>query len=161
MSKINKFWSAKSINRNFEFHWSHILAVLVLSGYFVISKINTAHAFLRDDLRTTFMQLFIFGTVFSFIFLYIFSHEKFFPFAREIEKKEEEKEKSYLKKYIKHGKMIATFIIGVIGGPIFLSLTTRLLLNGFKFRYLFILVTIFISTLVTLGAGRSLLFAFN
>lgn len=142
-------------------HWTHLFAVGLLTAYFVMSKVNLAHAFLKDDLISTFVQLFTFGTIFSFVFLYIFSHEKFFPFAKEIEKREEEKEKSYLKKYIKHGKMIATFIIGVVGGPVFLSLTTRLLLNGFRFRYLFVLVTSFVSTLFTLGAGSGLFYIFN
>ncbi len=149
------------INKHSHFHWTHLIAVGLLTVYFILSKVNLAHAFLREDLILTFIQLFVFGTLFSFVFFYIFSHEKFFPFAKEIEKKEEEKEKSYLKKYIKHGKVIATFIIGVLGGPVFLSLTTRLLLNSFKFRYLFILLTSFVSTLFTLGAGRSLFLVFN
>lgn len=147
--------------KKLEIHWTHLFAIGVLALYFIASKINLTQAFLKGDLVSTFVQLFSFGTIFSFLFLYIFSHEKFFPFAREIEKKEEEKEKSYLKKYLKHGKIIATFLIGVIGGPIFLSLTTRLLLNSFKFRYLFVLLTSFISTIFTLGVGKSLFLFFN
>lgn len=137
------------------------MAVGVLAFYFIVSKINLAHAFLKDNSIFTFAQLFIFGTLFSFIFLYIFSHEKFFSFAKEIEKKEEDKEKHYLKKYLKHGKIIATFLIGVIGGPVFLSLTTRLLLPSFRFRYLFVLLTSFVSTLATLVTGKSLFLIFS
>lgn len=153
--------SRKLVNKKLKIHWTHLFAVGLLTLYFIVSKVNLAQAFLKDDLILTFIQLFAFGTVFSFIFLYIFSHEKFFPFAKEIEKKEEEKEKSYLKKYLKHGKIAATFLIGVIGGPVFLSLTTRLLLNSFRFRYLFVLITSFASTLVTLGAGKGLFLIFS
>lgn len=151
----------KIIKSKNKLHWSHLMAVGVLAFYFIISKVNLAHAFLNNNIVNTFIQLFAFGTVFSFVFLYIFSHEKFFPFAKEIEKKEEAKEKSYLKKYLKHGKIIATFLIGVIGGPVFLSITTRLLLNDFRFRYLFVAITSFVSTAVTLSAGKGLFLIFN
>lgn len=142
-------------------HWTHLVAIGLLTFYFIVSKVNLAHAFSNNNILKTFIQLFAFGTFFSFVFLYIFSHEKFFPFAKEIEKKEEEKEKSYLKKYLKHGKIIATFLIGVIGGPIFLSITTRLLLNNFRFRYLFVTFTSFVSTVITLAAGKGLFLIFS
>lgn len=148
-------------NKKSKLHWTHLIAVAVLAFYFIVSKINLAHAFLNSNMLKTFTQLFIFGTVFSFVFLYIFSHEKFFPFAKEIEKKEEAKEKNYLKRYLKHGKIFATFLIGVIGGPVFLSITTRLLLNNFRFRYLFVAITSFVSTIVTLSAGKGLFLIFN
>lgn len=125
------------------------MAVFILGVYFVLSKVNLAHALLRDGFVATFMQLFVFGTIFTYVFLYLFSHEKFFPFAKDIEKQEEKKEKKYLKKYIHHGKILATFLIGTIGGPIFLSLTTRILLNNFKYKYIFVLITSFISTIIT------------
>jgi len=149
MSKIN--------HRHSRFHWIHLIAVFVLGSYFVLSKVNLAHAFLRSDPLFVFLQLFIFGTIFSYLFSYLFSHEKFFPFAKDIENEEKNKEKKYLKKYLKHGKLLATFIIGVIGGPIFLSLTTRLLLNKLKYKYLFIFLVSFVSTLFTLGIGMGII----
>lgn len=139
-----------------KFHWIHLIAVFILGGYFVLSKINLVNALTRDVIIVSFIQLFIFGTVCTYLFLYIFSHEKFFPFAKEIEKKEEKKEQAYLKRYLHHGKILATFIIGVLGGPIFLSLTTRVMLNKFNHKYLFIFFTSFISTLFTLGVGKGL-----
>jgi hypothetical protein len=133
------------------------VAVAVLGIYFVVSKINTAQAFLNANFVNSFFQLFIFGTVCTYIFLFIFSHEKFFPFVKEIEKKEEKKEKKYLKKYLHHGKVLGTFIIGVLGGPVFLSLTTRLLLNTFKYKFIFVFITSFFSTLLTLSIGKGIL----
>lgn len=144
----------KKQSNHSHFHWIHLIAVFILGGYFLISKANLAHAISNKNYINSFVQLFAFGTFFSYVFLYIFSHEKFFPFAKEIEKKEEEKEKGYLKKYIHHGKKIGTFLIGVVGGPVFLSLTTRILLNKYKHRYLFILFTSFVSTILTFVLGK-------
>lgn len=142
--------------KNSHFYWIHLIAVFILGGYFVISKINLVNALTKENLIISYLQLFIFGTIFTYLFLYLFSHEKFFPFAKEIEDKEKEKEKKYLSKYLHHGKLLGTFLIGVVGGPIFLSLTTRLLLNNFKHKYLFIFVTSFVSTLVAFGIGKGL-----
>lgn len=144
----------KYIKKKFNFHWTHLAAVAILAGYFIISKLNLAHALSNQNLFISFIQLFAFGTIFTYLFLYIYSHEKFFPFAREIEKKEESKEKGYLKKYLHHGKMLATFLIGIVGGPIFLSLTIRLLLNNFRYRYLYVFIISFFSTVFTFILGK-------
>lgn len=141
-------------------HWVHLFAVFILGSYFFISKVNLAHAFLRNSPIYTFLQLFIFGTIFSYIFLYLFSHESLFPFAKDIEKKEEEKERSYLKKYLHHGKILAASIIGTIGGPLFLSLTIRFLLNKYRYKYILVFVVSFVSTLVTFLLGKGILDAF-
>lgn len=149
MPKMSKIISTRS-----RFHWIHLIAVVVLSTYFVLSKINLVYALKNNNFISSFLQLFIFGTFFTYLFLYLFSHEKFFPLAKEIEDKEKKKEKIYLKKYIHHGKILGTFIIGIIGGPIFLSLTTRLLLSRFKYKYLFVFITSFVSTLFTFAIGK-------
>ncbi len=148
MSKIN--------HRHSHFHWIHLIAVFILGGYFVLSKVNLVHALANPIFIISFLQLFVFGTFFSFLFLYIFSHEKFFPFAKDIEKSEKAKEKKYLSKYLHHGKVLATFIIGVIGGPIFLSLTLRMLLNKFRQKYLFVPLTSFVSTAFTFVVGKGI-----
>lgn len=141
-------------------HWTHFAAVGLLAIYFIISKVNLVSAIANQNLINSFLQLFIFGTIFTYLFLFIFSHEKFFTFAKEIEKEETKKEKKYLSKYLHHGKILGTFIIGVLGGPVFLSLTTRLLLNSLKYKYLFILFTSFISTLLTFVVSKGLLTIF-
>ncbi len=145
------------VNRGFKFHWSHAFAVIVLVGYFSLSKINLAHALLNKNASISFLQIYLFGVFFACLFLYIFSHEKFFPFAKEIEKKEEKKERKYLKKYIHHGKVLATFIIGTLGGPVFSSLTARLLLNQTNlFKYFVVIVANIPSTIFTVGILKSL-----
>lgn len=139
------------------FHWIHLIAVFILGGYFVLSKVNTVYALTRSNITESFLQLYLFGIFFACLFLYIFSHEKFFPVARDIEKQEQKKEKNFLKKYVHHGKILGTFVIGIIGGPVFSSLTARILLNNYAFKYLLIILANIPSTLFTLGIGRGIL----
>ncbi|MEK7472558.1 MAG: hypothetical protein AAB625_00825 [Patescibacteria group bacterium] len=147
----------KVILKHSHFHWIHLVAVFILGGYFVLSKVNTVNAILKENPIETFLQLYLFGTFFACLFLYIFSHEKFFPFAKDIEKQEQRNENKYLKKYFHHGKILGTFLIGAIGGPIFSSLTARILLNNFRFKYLIIILANIPSTLFTLGVGWGIL----
>jgi len=93
--------------------------------------------------------------------LFIFSHEKFFAFAKDMEREESKKEKKYLAKYLHHGKVFATFVIGVIGGPVFSSLTTRLLLNNYPFKYLLVILANIPSTIVTVGVTHGIVQVFN
>lgn len=137
-------------------HPVHLIALLVLTLYTVLSKLNMLNAISRDNIFYAFMQMFVFGTFFTYLFLYLFSHEKFFPFAKEIEDKNKQKEKSLLKKYLHHGKIAGTFLVGLVGGPIFLSLTIRFLLNKFKYRYIFIFITSFVSTALTYAISKGL-----
>lgn len=152
---------SKIIKSKNKLHWSHLLAVGVLAFYFIASKINLAHALQYQNTAISFLQIYLFGVFFAVLFLYIFSHEKFFPIATEIEKSEEKKEKKYLKKYIHHGKVLATFLIGILGGPVFSSLTARLLLNNHWYKYLVVIVANIPSTILTTGLGKSLVTLFN
>lgn len=149
MSKIkSKKWSDR-------IHWSHFLAIIVLFSYFTLSKINLAMTIHDPNIVIVFIKIYSFGAVFACFFLYVFSHDKFFPFAKEIEKKEEAKEKKYLQKYIHHGKVLATFIIGTFGGPVFSSLTARLLINNMQFgKYLIVILANIPSTVFTVGIAN-------
>ncbi|MFZ3301628.1 MAG: hypothetical protein WA152_02875 [Microgenomates group bacterium] len=139
-----------------KFHWTHLIAVGLLALYFIISKINLAHALSSQNTFIAFLQIYFFGIIFACLFLYIFSHDKFFPVAKEIEKEEEKKEKKYLAKYLHHGKVLATFLIGVIGGPVFSSLTARLLINNHWYKYLIIIIANIPSTIATLSFGQGI-----
>lgn len=152
---------SKIIRKHSHFHWIHLIAVFILGGYFVLSKINLVNALSRETIFISFIQLYIFGVFFSCLFLFIFSHEKFFAFAKDMEREESKKEKKYLAKYLHHGKVFATFVIGVIGGPVFSSLTTRLLLNNYPFKYLLVILANIPSTIVTVGVTHGIIQVFN
>lgn len=153
--KINKQTTRSKI------HWTHFFAVILLSSYFILSKVNVAQALSSKNTAFAFLQIYLFGIFFACLFLYIFSHESFFTFAKEIEKEEEKKEKKYLKKFIHHGKVFATLLIGVIGGPVFSSLTARLLINSQWYKYLIVILANIPSTMLTTGVGKSLVTLFN
>ncbi len=150
-----------SANKVGKLHWTHLFAIGVLALYFIASKVNLAHALGNQNMFLVFMQIYVFGIFFACLFLYIFSHDKFFPIAREIERTEEKKEKKYLEKYLHHGKVLATFLIGVLGGPVFSSLTARLLINDHWYKYLIIILANIPSTIITAGFGQSLVTILN
>jgi len=110
------------------------------------------YALSLKNLFYSFLALYLFGAFFGVCLLNILSHKKFFFIGREIEKEEMKKEKRLLNKHLHHGKIAATFIIGVIGGPVFSAITTRILLNNFSFKYLVILFSNVFATLITMGA---------
>lgn len=156
MSKMSKV-----IHKHSHFHWIHLIAVFILGGYFVLSKVNLVNALTNKNTIISFLQIYLFGIFFACLFLFIFSHEKFFPFAHDMEKGQAEKEKKYLKKYMHHGKILATFIVGVVGGPVFSSLTARILLNNYWYKYLVVIIANIPSTILTTGLGKSLVTLFN
>lgn len=150
--------SRKLVKKNkLKIHWTHLFAVGLLTAYFVMSKVNLAHALSSKDTLFAFWQIYLFGIFFACLFLYLFSHEKFFPVAKEIEKEEEKKEKKYLAKYIHHGKILATFLIGVIGGPVFSSLTARLLINNLWYKYMVVVFANIPSTFITVAIAKGVI----
>lgn len=154
-------FNMSKVKKHSHFHWIHLIAVFILGGYFVLSKVNLVNALTNQNTTIAFLQIYLFGIFFACLFLFIFSHEKFFPFAKDIEKQEIKKEKKYLKKYMHHGKMLATFLVGVVGGPAFSSLTARILLNNYWYKYLVVIIANIPSTMLTTGLGKSLITFFN
>lgn len=135
----------------------HIQTLFVIVAYLVISKFVFFKFVTGPNMVESFLGPFIFGVLTSFIFLYLFSHEDFFHFIKEVEKKEERKEEEYLRKYKHLGKIAAVLAIGAIGGVIFAALTVRLLLINYKYRYLILLISMFFSTIFTVGVAKGLL----
>ncbi len=148
-------------HRHSHFHWIHLIAVFILGGYFVLSKVNLLNSLTRNSLVISFIQIYLFGIFFSCLFLFIFSHDKFFTFASEIEKRQKKKEQQYLKNYLHHGKVFATFIIGMIGGPVFSSLTARLLINNYWYKYLVVILANIPSTIFTVGLAKPFISLFG
>lgn len=145
------------INKHKKFHWIHLASIVIVVGYFLLSKINIVNAMSQDSLINTFIQIYLFGSIFACLFLYTLSHEKFFPVTKDIKRGEEKNVNRLLKKYRHHGKILGILIIGTIAGPIFSSLTARILLKNYRFKYLVIMVANIPSTILTVAFGQGLL----
>lgn len=129
----------------------HFQAIVVFILYNVVSKANFVHALIKDSFLFAFLKVYSFGVIATFAFLYLFSHEDFFQFAKEVEKKEIIKEKKYLTNLYHYGRVLTVIVIGSIGGPVFLALTLRLLFHRHDIKYPLVFLAIFISTLIGFG----------
>jgi hypothetical protein len=97
----------------------------------------------------------------SSIFLFLFSHEDFFRFFGKLERIEKKKEASYLDRFGNYGKIIASILIGTIGGSIFLALTVRILFSTPKEQRRVVFVSVLISTLILFGFGKGIISIMN
>lgn len=136
----------------------HIKALLVWVTYSVLTK----GAFLYGVSKSTpifnaFFVNILFSVFFAIIFLYIFSHEDFFKFGREIEKKNLKKEKKWLRILKHHGKVATTILIGILGGPLLTALTLRLLLPRLPSKYILVGVVAVLSASLSLAIARGVI----
>ena len=134
----------------------HLQAFLFLIVYSVISKTIFIRSLASASLWVSFLVPYFFGVVAGIIFLYLFSHEDFFHFMKDVEHDEKKKEHQLLKKYKHYGKVASTLIIAAIGGPVLAALTIRFLLNKFWYKYLLIAVGNVASTAITVSLGKGL-----
>lgn len=102
--------------------------------------------------RDAYILNIFFSMVFGFLFLYFFSHEDFFKFACEIERKNTKKEKKWEHKLIHFGKIITSIIIGVLSGPLIGALAVRFIKP--KYKYLVIGLSSALSSVLWLGLVR-------
>ncbi len=137
----------------------YLETVLVIVFYTVFSKTVFVHSIAFSNLLISFLGPFAFGAVSGLIFLYLFSHEDFFPIARQIEKEEAKTEKKWLRRFRHHSKLFVCLAVGVIGGPIIGALTVHFLIHRHSFWYKYFILTIstIISTFLTVGLARGLI----
>lgn len=129
----------KSSKKSF-FRPVHLQAFLFFIAYTIVSKAVFLKSVTSGNMQIVFFVPYIFGVAAGIFFLYLFNHEDFFHFIKEIELEEGKKEKGYLKKYKHYGKILSTLIISAIGGPIFAALTIRFLLNKYWYKYIVLAV---------------------
>lgn len=139
----------------------HLGALLTLAVYLILSKLIFVRAMVDKNVINSFLWPFIFGSFATIIFLYLFSHEDFFHFISDLEKKEEPKEKTLLKRYYHHGKVMTTILVGTFGGPIFAALTARLLIPRFRYKYLVVIISVALSTISGMGVAKGLFTALH
>ena len=123
--------------------------------YTALSKSIFLKSLGSESITTHFFGPYIFGVIAGIFFLYLFNHEDFFHFIKEVEEIEKKKENKFLKKYLHLGRILATLIIASLGGPVFAALTARFLINKFWFKYLILALGNIPSTIlsVTLAKG--------
>ena len=137
----------------------HIQAILVLIVYLIFSKINLVSSAASKYLWVSFLSPFIYGSLSGLVFLYLFSHEDFFPIAREIEKKERKAEQRWQERLSHHGKVFICFFIGAATSPVLCALAVRLLIHKHKFwyKYAVIFVSEIFSTILNVGLLKGLI----
>jgi hypothetical protein len=111
----------------------------------------------NENIYASTLGPFIFGFSSAQIFFYLFSHEDFFSFMGLLEKEERRQENDYLAKFSKYGKFIATVIIGMVGGPMFLALSVRFLFHKRSNGFLIIFLVTLIDTIFTVSVAKGLI----
>jgi len=139
------------------FRWVHLETIAVLVVYFLLSNFILVKSVAHANIYVSFLVPLIFGIISTVIFLYLFSHQDFFNFIKNLERQENKQEKKYLSKFKHYGKIFTCILISVIGGPIFLALTVRFLFSEKENRYLIAIICNIISTLLIVAAAKGLL----
>jgi|WetSurMetagenome_2_1015567.scaffolds.fasta_scaffold33719_2 hypothetical protein len=136
------------------FRLVHLEALAVLAVYFIVSNYVLVSSVANESMWISFLGPLLFGIAASFAFLYLFGHQDFFHFIRKFEDEEMGKEKKYLNRFKHLGKILACVLVSGIGGPIFLALTVRFLFSEKENRYLMVLISTLISTLVIVAFAK-------
>ncbi len=134
----------------------HLQALLFLVVYNFLSKFIFIKSLLSKSLLVNFFGPYIFGIAAGFVFMYLLKHEDFFHFMKEVEVIEKKAERKMLHKYLHHGKVMATFLITAISGPVLGVITTRLLLPKYRKWFLILVLGNFVSTILTVGLAKGL-----
>jgi hypothetical protein len=134
----------------------HLQVVIALVVYYTLSNIVLISSVVQQNVYISFFVPFIFGLTSTFVFLYLFSHEDFFHFMGNFEKEEKGKEKGYLNKLIRYGRILACILVAIIGGPIFSALTIRFLFTKSENRYIIAFISILISTAFVVAIAKGL-----
>lgn len=131
-------------------HWIHIQALIIWVVYSVGTKVLLGSQIAVLPLYQAFLVNAISNAFFCTLFLFVFSHEKFFKFAHEIEQKTKKKEQGMINKFHHFGKIAITLIISASGSPLYIAFIIRYLWHNLKYKYL-------IANLLTVIGGWFLL----
>lgn len=98
-----------------------------------------------------------FSILFGCLFLYFFSHEDFFKFAKELEKKNSKNEKKWEQVFKHYSKITTSILIGLAAGPLVAALVVRFLLPKYKHKYLIIGLSSSLSAIFWLSVTRGVI----
>lgn len=135
----------------------HAVAVVFILIYLFFANLIVVKFSTNDNHLVAFGVPMLYGGLTSVLFLYLFSHEDFFNFAKEIEKGQMKKEKKWLSRFSHFSKITTTFLMAMVGGPILGALTARLLLSRTGYGYALLLLANLPSTLLTVSVARGTL----
>lgn len=136
----------------------HFKALIVWLIYSVITKASLLEGMTKSiEGRDAYLLNIFFSMFFGVLFLYLFSHEDFFPFAKEIERKNIKREKRWIHRFQHIGKLFASVLIGIVSGPLIGALAVRFLLHESKYKYIVIALASALSATIWLGIARGII----
>jgi len=135
----------------------HLKTTVILIVYLLLSHFILISSLANKNIFISFLLPLLFGGLSSVTFLYLFSHEDFFHFIKNLEEKEKKNEEKYLKRFMHFGKILTCILISLIGGPIFLALTVRFLFPKSHHRYRIAIISNTIATIILISSAKSFL----
>jgi hypothetical protein len=124
--------------------------------YIVLSYLIMLFCITHPNLILSFLVSLIFNLISTIVFLNLFISQNSSDFIKKLEQIEEKNQKKYLQKFLRFGKFLTCIILSLIGGPIFLSLTIKLILNNSHHKYLIAITTCTISNFIFISFSRGL-----
>jgi len=134
----------------------HIQAIIFIIIYYIVSYSIFYGSVYHSNIYVSFLVPLVFGLISTFVFLYLFGHQDFFHFMKNIEREERGKERKILGKVGHFGNILACIIVSVVGGPILLSLIIRFLFPKKENKYLIAFVSVLISTIISVSIAKGL-----
>ncbi len=136
----------------------HIQAIIFWLVYEVFTKGSFVFGVSKSaTIGNAYLFNMFFSILFGLIFLYIFNHEDFFKFAKEIENKNSKKEKEWEHKLQHSGKLFSSFLIGILSGPLIAALAVRFLQPKSKYKYFLIIIISALSAFFWLWTTRGVI----
>ncbi len=136
----------------------HYKTLIVWGTYEVITKGSLLTGFLGSvSSLNIYLINVLLSVIFGISFLFLFSHEDFFKFAKEIERKNSKQEKKWEHRLLHYGKFLSSFVIGIISGPLIAALAIRFLQPKSKYKYPLIILTSALSAFFWLWAARGVI----
>jgi hypothetical protein len=136
---------------------SYVKGIIFLIIYIIFTRALFVSMVLIKSTPIALIVETISPSLFGILFLYIFSHEHLFAFARVIRERKIKTEEKFLDNFLRFGKFAAVFLIGYIAGPLFAALTTYLLLSTYKYKYYLVVLVSGSSSFLAICLARGIL----
>lgn len=131
--------------------------IFIIIAYIVLSYLVMLYCLSHPNIIISFLISLSFGLISTAIFLHLFIHQSSSDFVKKLEQVEKKSETKYLKKFLRFGKFIACVIISLVGGPIFLALTVKLLFAKTSHKYRIAFIACILSNFIFIFFSKSLL----